>query len=245
MTDFFELYDILLSGIHSHATVREACSNDIWTAVEAPGHFGIAMTTPCDTAPAAFHPGYAQLSLAELATACKSWNLAEASFGMAAVNAYYNTPAQLEQLHAYEPFENYCTAGLDLRGKTLGIVGHMNMPDHIRRQAEKLYILERNPQPGDYPDSACDFLLPQCDTVIITASALTNKTMPHLLELCKNSYTIVAGPSCPMCPQLLELGIDRLAGLVITRPEEMKAKIRDHIAGSPYPTGKPFLLKKE
>ena len=245
MTDFFELYDSLISGIDSHAIVQETCRNDTWTAVKTTDHIGIAMTTPCDTVPAILDQRYAGLPLSELAQACKSWNLTEASYAMAAVNAYYNTPARLEQLHAFEPFENYCTADLDLQGKTLGIVGHMNMPDFIRQQAKKLYILERDPKAGDYPDSACDFLLPQCDIVIITASALTNKTMPHLLELCRNSYTIVAGPSCPMCPRLLDLGIDRLAGLVITRPGEIEQKIRDHTLGSPYPLGKPFLLKKD
>ena len=245
MTEFFQLYDTLISGIRSDAIVRDTFSSDVWTAVETSDHFGIAMTTPCGTVPAMLDRNYTGLPLSELAKTCKSWNLAEASFGLAAVNACYNTPARLEQFHAYEPFENYCTAGLDLRGKTLGIVGHMHMPDHIRHQAGKLYILERSPQTGDYPDSACDWLLPQCDVVIMTASALTNKTMPHLLELCRNSYTIVAGPSCPMCPQLLDLGIDRLAGLVITHPEGMKQKIRNNTAGSPYPLGKPFLLKKD
>ena len=40
----------------------------------------------------------------------------------------------------------------------------------------------------------------------MTASPLVNKTLPHLLELSKDAYTILAGPSCPMCPQLLDFG---------------------------------------
>ena len=86
--------------------------------------------------------------------------------------------------------------------------------------------------------------LPECDVVILTASTLVNKTLPHLLEVCRNSYTILAGPSCPMCPALLELGLDRLAGLVITQPDAMKDKIRCDLSGPPYPLGKPFLLTK-
>ena len=77
------------------------------------------------------------------------------------------------------------------------------------------------------------------------ASTLVNKTLPRLLELSKNAYTILAGPSCPLCPQLLELGIDRIAGLVVTDTEGMKEKIRKEISGPPYPMGKPFLLTKE
>ena len=81
--------------------------------------------------------------------------------------------------------------------------------------------------------------------VITTASTLVNKTLPHLLELSKDAYTILAGPSCPMCSELLDFGIDRIAGLVITNVEGMKDKIRREIPGPPYPMGKPFLLRKE
>ena len=245
MTDFFELYDVLIQGVSADTLITDTLIGECWTAVETRNHFGMAMTTPVDTAPRMLSADHTGLSLKELAQAAKSWNLTEAGFGMAAVNAYYNTPARLDSLGAYEPFERYCTNGVDLQGKHIGVVGHLNMPPSVYEQAASLRILERNPRPGDYPDSACDWLLPQCDVVIITASTLVNKTLPRLLELSKNAYTILAGPSCPLCPQLLELGIDRIAGLVVTDTEGMKEKIRKEISGPPYPMGKPFLLTKE
>lgn len=245
MNDFFSLYDLLIDGIHTDAVIRSTLMGECWTAVETAGHFGMAMTTPVDTAPRMLDRDYCGISLKELATTAKSWNLSEAGFGMAAVNAFYNTPAKLEQLGAYEPFDNYCTDGVDLKNKRIGVIGHLNMPSSVYDQAKEVLILERNPRPGDYPDSACDFLLPQCDVVIMTASTLVNKTLPHLLELSRNAYTILAGPSCPMCPQLLDFGIDRIAGLVITDVPGMKNKIRREISGPPYNMGKPFLLSKE
>ena len=245
MTDFFELYRVLLDGITSDAVITGTLTGECWTAVETAEHFGMAMTTPVDTAPRMYGNDFTGMPLAELAKAAKSWNLTEAGFGMAAVNAYYNTAERLEALNAYEPFDNYCTDGLDLRGRHIGVVGHLNMPDSVYSQAASVRILERSPRPGDYPDSACDWLLPQCDVVIMTASTLVNKTLPHLLDLCRDAYTILAGPSCPMCPQLLELGIHRIAGLVITDVDGMKEKIRREIPGPPYPMGKPFLLTKE
>ena len=245
MKDFFELYDILLHGIDTDAAVTSSLMGQCWTAVETQTHFGMAMTTPVNTAPRMLVSDYHGMSLKELAAAAKSWNLTEAGFGMAAINAFYNTPEKLEQLDAYEPFDNYCTDGVDLKGKRIGVIGHLNMPSSVYDQAKEVLILERNPRPGDYPDSACDFLLPQCDVVIMTASTLVNKTLPHLLDLCKNAYTILAGPSCPMCPKLLELGIDRIAGLVITDTCGMKNKIIREIPGPPYPMGKPFLLTRE
>lgn len=245
MNDFFSLYDLLIDGIHTDAVIRSTLMGECWTAVETAGHFGMAMTTPVDTAPRMLDRDYCGISLKELATAAKSWNLSEAGFGMAAVNAFYNTPAKLEQLGAYEPFDNYCTDGVDLKNKRIGVIGHLNMPSSVYDQAKEVLILERNPRPGDYPDSACDWLIPQCDVVIMTASTLVNKTLPHLLELSRNAYTILAGPSCPMCPQLLDFGIDRIAGLVITDVPGMKNKIRREISGPPYNMGKPFLLSKE
>ena len=245
MNDFFELYDLLIDGINTDAVVTNTLMGDCWTAVETENRFGMAMTTPVDTAPRMLDRDYCRMPLKELAAAAKSWNLTEAGFGMAAINAFYNTPTQLERLGAYEPFENYCTDGLDLRGKHIGVVGHLNMPATVYEQTASIRILERSPRPSDYPDSACDWILPQCDVVIMTASTLVNKTLPHLLDLCKNAYTILAGPSCPMCPLLLELGIDRIAGLVITDVDGMKNKIIHDIPGPPYPMGKPFLLARE
>jgi len=242
MNDFFALYDALIDGIHTDAAVTDTQMGQCWTAVETADAFGMAMTTPADTAPRMLSGDFAGMPLKTLAQAAKSWNLTEAGFGMAAVNAFYNTPQRLEALNAYEPFEKYCTDGLDLAGKHIGVVGHLNMPDSVYNQAASVRILERSPRPGDYPDSACDWLLPQCDVVIITASTLVNKTLPHLLDLCQDAYTILAGPSCPMCPGLLDFGIDRIAGLVITDIEGMKHKIRREISGPPYPLGKPFLL---
>lgn len=245
MWNFFELYDAMLHGITAEVCVTGTLMGQCWTAVEAPGYFGMAMTTPGDTAPRLFGGDIAGMPLKELAQAAKSWNLVEAGFGMAAINACCNTRQRLEDLGAYEPFDNYCTDGLDLRGKHIGVVGHLNMPPSITEQAASVRILERSPRPGDYPDSACDWLLPQCDVVILTASTLVNKTLPHLLDLCRDAYTILAGPSCPMCPQLLDMGIDRIAGLVITNPKGMKHKILHEIPGPPYSMGKPFLLTRE
>lgn len=245
MRDFFELYDALIDGISSDAVVADTLMGQCWTAVETGEHFGMAMTTPVDTAPRMLSGDYAGRSLREVAQTAKSWNLTEAGFGMAAINACYNTPRRLEALHAYEPFDKYCTDGVELHGKHIGVVGHLNMPQSVYEQAASVRILERSPRPGDYPDSACDWLIPQCDVVIMTASTLVNKTLPHLLDLAQNAYTILAGPSCPMCPALLDFGIDRIAGLVITDTEGMKDKIRREIPGPPYPMGKPFLLSKE
>ena len=245
MNDFFELYDLLIDGINTDAVVTNTLMGDCWTAVETENRFGMAMTTPVDTAPRMLDRDYCRMPLKELAAAAKSWNLTEAGFGMAAINAFYNTPQRLEDLKADLEFDLYCTHGLSLRGKRIGVVGHLNMPDFVREQAGELLILERSPRPGDYPDSACEWILPTCDVVLITGSTLVNKTLPRLLQLCKNACTILTGPTVPLCPALLELGIDRIAGLVITDRAGMTQKIQTNQPGPPYPHGRSFLLSRD
>lgn len=243
---FWEIYDALLGGLPDHVAVSRAAAGPFWTLAETDaGGMGLAMTTEGDTVPPLLPGGVAGLPLRTSAEAIKSWNLAEAGFGMAVVNAFYNTPGRLAALGCAEPYDNYCTDGLDLRGKTLGLVGHLKMPESVLRSARQVYILERHPQPGDYPDSACDLLLPRCDVVLITGSALVNKTLPHLLTLCKNAYTILTGPTSPMYPELLRFGIHRLAGMVVTDAAGARSHAENGIPGPPYTFGRTFLLGKD
>ena len=91
--------------------------------------------------------------------------------------------------------------------------------------AKEVVILEREPKPGDYPDSACEYLLPDCDVVLITGSASVNKTMPRLLELAKDARIVLTGPTVPLCPGLLDLGIQRLNGSVVLDGEGLLQRI--------------------
>jgi hypothetical protein len=242
--DFWSLYDTILDGLPAGPKVSRAVSGEHWTLAETDGGgTGLAMTTAGDTFPPMHPGGIVGLPLRAVSAAVKSWNLAEAGFGMAACNAYYNTPGRLRELRCEEPYDNYCTEGLNFSGKTVGLIGHLKMPEHILRDAGRVFILERHPQAGDYPDSACDFLLPQCDAVLITGSALVNKTLPHLLELCKNAYVILTGPTVPMCPALLRCGIDRLAGMVVTDPDGVRPYAENGLSGPPFRFGRTFLLK--
>ena len=244
MDNLFQLYDTLIDEIPTGYPITNTLSGDQWTVVETADTFGMAMTTPCDTISPRFSIPYEGMELRELAQAAKSWNLTEASYGVAAINAYYNTPRHLDALQATLDYDLYCTSGLDLHNKRIGVVGHLNMPDFVREQASELLILERSPRPGDYPDSACEWILPICDIVLITGSTLVNKTLPRLLQLCENACTILTGPTVPLCPALLDQGIDRIAGLVITDRAGMTHKIQTNQSGPPYPYGRSFLLSR-
>ncbi|HEX3040153.1 MAG TPA: DUF364 domain-containing protein [Caproiciproducens sp.] len=239
----WELYDSLIEGVTSDETVEEVITGDTWTYVETSDRCGIAMTTRAESRPPRIPPSeYRGLSLQEAAKLVKSWNFTEAGVGMAAINAFYNTSARLKELDALQPDHQFCTAGMEVKGKRIGMVGHLRMTDHPLAEAEEIRIVERNPQEGDYPDSACEYLFPDCDIVIITGSAFTNKTMPRLLQICKNSKVVVTGPSVPMAPNLLRFGITRLAGLVITNTGGVKGFAQTGIHGPPYDYGDRFCI---
>ena len=242
--DFFALYDALIDGVRSEEHITDARLGERWALVETASASGMAMFTSGSSIEPMF-PSMKDLPLCEAAKACKSWNLEEASLALAAANAFYNTPERIDALDALTTMEVYSTEGIDLRGLTVGIIGHMRGPKGLHEQARAVYTLERAPQEGDYPDSACDLLLPRCDLVLITGSSLVNKTLPHLLELCERATVILTGPSVPLCPALLDCGIDRIAGMAIADRAALRARVESGQRGSPYGEGIPFLLKRK
>ncbi len=242
--DFFALYDALSDGAESSERIEYARLGERWALVETASSSGMAMFTEGHSIAPKF-PSMEGLSLREAAEAVKSWNLEEASLGLAAANAFYNRPERLDALGARVSMDVFYTDGIDLRGLTVGIVGHMHGPRGLRGLAKAVYTLERAPQEDDYPDSACDLLLPRCDLVLVTGSSLINKTLPHLLELCEKATVILTGPSVPLCPALLDCGIDRIAGMAIADRAALRARVESGQRGSPYGEGIPFLLKRE
>ena len=244
MADFFSLYEGIIDAVPRGLRVTETCRGERWSMAFNERNAAVAMFTPGSSIPPLFPQGLNDLEVHQAAEGIKSWNFAEASLALAAVNSALNTEERVRALHAEDSMDRYYTQGLDFKGKTVGLIGHMNGPPEMRREAKEVYIIEKSPQEGDYPDSACDWLLPRCDIVIITGSSLINKTLPHLLSLCRGAYTILTGPSVPLCPALLEQGIDRIAGMVVTDSEGMKNSVLSGQRGSPYRYGKPFLLVK-
>ena len=236
-------YDILRKGLPEGLSVERLVHGVSWTAaVLSDGSTGVAMHTFGETVPRMFER-LEGMPLANAAEAMMSWNMEEASESLAAVNAYYNSRSL-----PYTGGDVKTLDGMDLRGRTVGMVGmmigHSNMTAEDFECAEKLYVMDREEKPGALPDSACEYYLPLCDLVIITGSAAINKTMPRLLELSRNAQVILTGPSVSCCPALLELGIDRMHGRYLTEPDAMLRAIvekRTSINGFSLP----YMLRRE
>jgi uncharacterized protein (DUF4213/DUF364 family) len=63
--------------------------------------------------------------------------------------------------------------------------------------------------------------------VAITGSALTNKTLPRLLELACNAWVMLIGPSTPLSVLMFDYGVDALSGCVARDPEELAEVVRE------------------
>lgn len=225
-----EFYDLLLDSIPSDTglTVSRVVHGVSWTAaVLSDGRCGVGMRTAGESIPRRFAT-LEGLPLRTAAEALLSWNFEEASEGMAVVNAYLNTLARAEALGCV--YTDSALSGLDLAGRTVGFVGHLvkhsGINEAMLAPAKAWYILEREPKPGDYPDSACEYLLPECDLVVVTGSAAINKTLPRILALSQNAEVVLTGPSVSLCGELLEtFRLRRMNTQVITDVEPMLAKI--------------------
>lgn len=234
-------YEMLINEIPAHLSVKSIVRGVSWIGAElSDGSFGIAMNTAGESRPRMF-PELCGLPAKCAAEAVMSWNLAEAGEGMAVINAYFNSQERLHELSCYSPYDRVCTRGMQLDGKSVAFIGHLRMPAEATAGAKEVYIIEREPKPGDYPDSACEYLLPRCELVIISGSAAINKTLPRLLELSENADVILTGPSVPMCPELKALGISRLSGMVVRDKAELISWMTKE-SGSPYRFGDTFLI---
>jgi hypothetical protein len=79
-------------------------------------------------------------------------------------------------------------------GKRVAIVGHFPFLPQLRAVARELWVIERNPQEGDFAETESARHLPQADVVGITGTAFTNHTIEGLLSLCSpRAYLIILG----------------------------------------------------
>ncbi len=217
----WQLYDDLIDGIPDNIRVTDCNCGYNWTSVcTNEGGTGIAMTIPVYSLPQKYNGKITDLSLKALAELSKSWNFVEAALGVAAIGAYYNHPSRAKNcgiMHsgcksgAKDAFDLYQE---EIKGKKVAAVGHFPMLKRFQPICD-LTILERKPQWGDYPDSACEYLMSEQDYVFITGCTLVNKTMPRLLELAKHAKVVLVGPSTILSPVLFQHGVYGLSGLII------------------------------
>jgi uncharacterized protein (DUF4213/DUF364 family) len=191
-------------------------------------------TAGCRSLPA---PGsYSGRPLAELAGLWTSANIFERTIACAAVNAHWNR---------YD-IEASPANGLDLienRGERTVMVGRFpGVADRYRGIA----VVEREPRPGEYSESALPDLMPQAEMVAITASSIANGSMPGILALCRDAFVLVIGPSTPLSPVLFDHGVDVLSGFIARDIDNLVKAVSEGAAVAALrPYGRYATLRRE
>jgi uncharacterized protein (DUF4213/DUF364 family) len=215
------IYELLLDYAGSDSQVTALSIGLVWTVCKAE-QIGLAMSPGLYTRTLPWSGTLVGKTLGELAGWINDWEPYKAMVGMAAINCSLNaqplpagitllTPADGCNLAVFEHFLP------QLKDKKVVVIGRY---PGIERYAGhiNLSILERQPIGTDYPDPACEFLLPDADWVFLTASSITNKTFPRLAELSQHATTVLMGPTVPWLPELHAFGIDYLAGIEVVDP---------------------------
>ncbi|ARM75284.1 Rossmann-like domain-containing protein [Acidianus manzaensis] len=158
----------------------------------------------------------------QLAELLYSWNLLEASVGLASINS------------TIDPSWNFKGNGLEFvleiaKGKRVVMIGKFPGIEEFKKICSSFIVLELNPyliNPYEniLPSTASESVIENSDILIVTSSTIINKSIDRLLELAKKAYKILVGPSTPMSKELLEY-VDALAGIKINNPHGMIKKI--------------------
>ena len=177
---------------------------------------GLAATLPRDALrqkpPMVKEPGFLldkrPLELAQLAY---SQRILEAAIGMATINSLLDI--DVETCLDLNARDLIAEKG---KGKSIAIVGHFPFIPKLREDAKQLWVIEKNPQEGDFTEAEAKNLIPQADIVGITGTAFTNHTLDYLLELCNpKAYVIVLGDTTPLSPILFDYGVDAISGTMV------------------------------
>lgn len=216
--DRWQLYKDLIGGMPNDIGVKRLVVGAQWAYVEAESGIGVSMLVRGGAGGPRLSHAASEMSLRDLAALSVSWSFVEATVGVAALNAWYAAEPQAraagmvvdEGKTAFAVYRDL------MAGKRVTVVGHFPMIERFSDICD-LTILERDPQPGDIPDPACEYIIGEQDYLFTTGITLQNKTLPRLLELARKGGTevIMVGPSVVPAPVLFNYGVVCLAGSVV------------------------------
>ena len=215
-SDRWDLYKRLIGAIPEDIVVERACMGRHWCYVEAGGAMGMSMVVGGGASGFGLTQRIDGMRLRDLACQAVSWNFLEATMGGAALNTWYSSESvarsngMIIEDGENDGFRLYADR---IKGKKVTVVGHFPLIERLADTCD-LTILERVPQDGDLPDSACEYILDEQDFLFMTGITLTNKTMPRLLQLGSSCQIILVGPSVVPSPIFFDYGVVSMAGSI-------------------------------
>lgn len=228
-SDKWQLYKDLIAGIPEGIGVKRLVLGEQWAYCEAESGVGVSMMVRGGAGGMRLRVAAGDLELRDLAALSTSWSFVEATAGVAALNAWYSSlPVATANGLIIDAGENdgFRVYKELVAGKKVTVVGHFPLIERMGDICD-LTILERTPSPGDIPDPACEYIIPEQDYLFSTGITLQNKTMPRLLQLAREGGTqvILVGPSVVPAPVLFNYGVVCAAGAIVLPERAEKVKL--------------------
>jgi hypothetical protein len=221
-----EILNSILNSIKEDAQVQEVRRGLNWTAVVS-RHCGLASTMAqascCNEEMAGGMEGsFTEMTALELAHYCFN-DPTKTSLGLAAINSLLDVnPDKYTDIDGLQIVKDMG------KGKNISVIGHFPFLANVAKEAKNLWIIERQPRPGDYPEERGSEFLPQSDIVVISSTTLINHTVEGILELCKKgSVKMLLGPTTPLTEVLFEYGIDMLSGSIVIEKDVVLRSISE------------------
>ena len=213
-----KLINDLLNFVQKDAPVRDVLIGAHWTTVSS-RFCGMASTVmsqkPHGEEIVRDAGKLHQKSAKELAAYLLSDNLLEASIGLAALNSLSEIPE--ENLTKINAFKVVTEKGA---GKHVAVFGHFPYLKDIKATARKLSVFELFPTGDEHSLDKVSTILPDADVIAITSNSVINHTLEDILPyMRKDAFSVLVGPSTPLCPLLFDYGFDLLAGVRILDEE--------------------------
>jgi uncharacterized protein (DUF4213/DUF364 family) len=214
-----KVLDDLISTLDFNTQVKDIRQGIFHTGVLT-RHCGLAATLPRDAlkqqGPLVENPGFLMDKTPEvLVRMVYSNSILEAAIGMAGINSLLDL--KMEKCVELNAADVILEKG---KGRNVAIVGHFPFLARIREQAKNLWVIEKNPQKGDFGEAEAERWIPNANVVAITGTALTNHTLAHLLSLCDPlAYVVMLGDSVPLSPVLFDYNVDAIAGTRVVDTE--------------------------
>ena len=160
--------------------------------------------------------GQLEAYVSELLPLAKSLDILDSAVGIATINAVLK-PDKYEKGDVLD--------FLSIKDNdTVVMVGYMKpLVDKLTEKVRELYVIERAARDeAIYPDWTANILVPKADVVIISGTAVVNKTIDHLLSLSRKAREVaIVGPTTPLAPTVFKKrGVTLLSGVIVTNPKK-------------------------
>jgi uncharacterized protein (DUF4213/DUF364 family) len=220
------IYDLLVERAQSTAVIRRVVLGLNWSVADL-GSIGLCYSPPAPPRTLAWPGSIAGRRASEVASWLESSEPLEATVAAAVINAVVNDTDNpcLRRATALASgaaphlavFEHFAPL---VRGANVVVVGRYPGLDAVWGQDDYL-CLERRSLPGTLPESLAPHVLSSADWVFITASSLSNHTLPSLLHHSRGAKIVLMGPSLPWLEEWADFGVHYIAGVGVEQPGDL------------------------